>query len=84
MVLILILAACFLLLYIVEVHLGGALPHPCAPEGPMISDAFFGQALPLAAAGIGLPMSFQHHWAILLVIGAAVLYIHRKRRARRS
>ena len=84
MALILILAVCFLLLYIVEVHLGGALADSCGLDGPLSNDAFFGQALPLAAAGIGLPMSFQHHWAILLVIGAAVLYFARKRRNRRS
>ncbi|WP_243438579.1 hypothetical protein [Fundidesulfovibrio soli] len=83
MALILILSVCFLLLYIVEVHLGGALPHPCAPAGPMSNDAFFGQALPLAVAGIGLPMSFQHPWAVLLVIGAAALYLARKNRRAR-
>jgi len=82
MALLIILAFCFLALYIVEVHLGGALPHPCAPSGPLSNDAFFGQALPLAAAGIGLPMSFQHPWALLLVAGAAILYVARgKRRA---
>lgn len=79
MELIVILSVCFTLLFIVEVFLGGALPdpEPGAPtvHGRMRMDAFFGQALPLSAAGIGLPMSIQHTWAIALIAGAAVLHI---------
>ncbi len=84
MALILILLACFSLLFIVEVFLGGALPDSfgeshgpagCRGMGRMKMGAFFGQALPLAAAGIGLPMSLQYPWAILLVAGAAVLHV---------
>jgi hypothetical protein len=84
MELILVLLLCFSSLFIVEVFLGGALPDSFekAPGekasrrmGRMKMGAFFGQALPLAAVGIGLPMSLQHPWAILLVVLAAVLYI---------
>ena len=84
MELILILLLCFSALFVVEVFLGGALPDSVDTcqggkgsrrMGRMKMGAFFGQALPLAAAGIGLPMSLQHPWAILLVAGAAVLYI---------
>jgi hypothetical protein len=84
MELVLILLLCFSSLFIVEVFLGGALPdsfNTCQGRkgskrlGRMKMGAFFGQALPLAAAGIGLPMSLQHPWAILLVVLAAVLYI---------
>jgi len=79
MELLVILAACFTLLFIVEVFLGGALP---APEpgckhvgGRMKMGAFFGQALPLSVAGIGLPMSIQHGWAIWMVAGALILHV---------
>jgi len=79
MELVVILAACFTLLFIVEVFLGGALPAP-EPGCRTIRDrmkmgAFFGQALPLSFAGIGLPMSIQHGWAIWLVAGALVLHV---------
>lgn len=79
MALVVILALCFLLLFLVEVYLGGALPVSCALSGRLNMRAFFGQALPLAAAGIGLPMSFQHPWALLMVAGAAVLYVAMRR-----
>lgn len=79
MELIVILAACFTLLFIVEVFLGGTLP---APEpggknvgGRMNMGTFFGQALPLSLAGIGLPMSIQHGWAIWMVAGALLLHV---------
>jgi len=79
MELVLTLAVCFTLLFVVEVFLGGAVPapEPGSPElrGRMKMGAFFGQALPLSAAGIGLPMSVQHPWALWLVAGAAVLHI---------
>lgn len=79
MELVIILAACFTLLFIVEVYLGGALPAPevgCkSVGGRMKMGAFFGQALPLSLAGIGLPMSIQHGWAIWLVAGALVLHM---------
>lgn len=79
MELVLILALCFTLLFVVEVFLGGAVPAPepgsLALRGRMKMGAFFGQALPLSAAGIGLPMSIQHPWALWLVAGAAVLHI---------
>lgn len=79
MELVVILAACFTLLFIVEVFLGGALP---APEpgrksigGRMKMGAFFGQALPISLAGIGLPMSIQHGGAIWLVAAAIILHV---------
>lgn len=79
MELVVILAACFTLLFIVEVFLGGALPapeHGCKNVGGrMKMGAFFGYALPLSFAGIGLPMSIQHGWAIWLVAGALVLHV---------
>jgi hypothetical protein len=83
MELIFILLLCFALLFVVEVFLGGALPGespsrpgcPAPGMGRMGMGQFFGQALPLAMAGIGLPMSLQHHWAVLLLFGAGVLYI---------
>lgn len=79
MELVLILAICFTLLFVVEVFLGGTVPapEPGSPglRGRMKMGAFFGQALPLSAAGIGLPMSIQHPWALWLVAGAAVLHI---------
>lgn len=79
MELILILALCFTLLFVVEVFLGGAVPAP-EQESPALRrrmgmGAFFGQALPLSALGIGLPMSIQHPWALWLVAAAAVLHI---------
>lgn len=84
MELVLVLLACFGLLFVVEVFLGGALPEFLDESlggggrgrmGRMKMGAFFGQALPLAAAGIGLPMSLQHPWAVFLVAGAAALHI---------
>ncbi|MFP5220830.1 MAG: hypothetical protein ACLGSA_00935 [Acidobacteriota bacterium] len=79
MELIVILAACFTLLFVVEVFWGGTLPESedgCSTaRAPMKLGAFFGQALPLSAAGIGLPMSSQHGWAIWLVAGAAILHV---------
>jgi len=85
MELVIILALCFGLLFVVEVFLGGALPGEAqapSPEGcpapgrsRMGMGPFFGQALPLAATGIGLPMSLQHPWALLLVAGAGALYV---------
>lgn len=83
MELVIILAACFALLFIVEVFLGGALPgadsanfnKPGKMRVRMRMGEFFGHALPLAAAGIGLPMSVQHPWAATLVVGAALMHI---------
>lgn len=79
MELVIILAACFTLLFIVEVFLGGALPVPeparNGVEGRMKMGAFFGYALPLSFAGIGLPMSIQHGWAIWLVAGALIMHV---------
>lgn len=83
MELVLILVCCFALLFVVEVFLGGALPGESSIQagchglkmGRMGMGQFFGQALPLAMAGIGLPMSLQHHWAILLVVLAGVSHL---------
>ncbi len=83
MELLLILAACFVLLFIVEVFLGGAPPVPesgsgqnCGrPRGRLRMGEFFGYALPLAATAIGVPMSVQPPWALALVAGAALMYM---------
>ena len=83
MELLIILAACFVLLFIVEVFLGGAPPVPESGTGPdcgrrqgrLRMGEFFGYALPLASAAIGVPMSVQHPWAMALVAGAALMYI---------
>ena len=86
MQLMLIILACFLLLFIVEVFLGGALPgrEDGSPglRGRLPAREFFGYALPIAAAGLGIPMSFQHPWALLLVAGAVVLHLRYGRNKR--
>jgi len=79
MQLVAILAVCFVMLFVVEVFLGGALPSQ-DPNSPSFHERlrmgeFFGQLLPLSVAGIALPMSIQHHWAIWLVLGAALLHV---------
>jgi len=79
--------ACFLLLFVVEVFLGGALPGredgSQGLRGRLPAREFFGHALPIAAAGLGVPMSFQHPWALLLVVVAVALHM-RYGRTRRS
>lgn len=74
-----LVAVCFTLLFTVEVFLGAALPEDGYASAPgmrrMPLGAFFGQALPMAAAGLGLPMSLQHPWAVWLVVGAVVLHV---------
>lgn len=79
MELIAILALCLVVLFVVEVFFGGALPgqDPDAPilRGRLRMGEFFGQLLPLSLAGIALPMSIQHHWAVWLLLGAALLHV---------
>ncbi len=84
MVLVMVIAACFAMLFVVEVLLGApegffraevpAGGRPSATEKTGVRD-FFGRALPIAAAGVGLPMSLQHPWAVLLVLAVPVLYL---------
>ncbi|GFK94696.1 hypothetical protein NNJEOMEG_02543 [Fundidesulfovibrio magnetotacticus] len=73
-----VIVIAYVMLYLVEVYLGGTLP--CPTEGARLCQRlpkreFFGRVLPLAAAGLGIPLSFAHPWAILLVVGAAVLFL---------
>lgn len=79
MQLLFIILACFLMLFIVEVFLGGALPGredgSQGLRGRLPAREFLGCALPIAAAGLGIPMSFQHPWALLLVVLAAALHL---------
>ena len=77
MALVIIVAICFLLLFVVEVFLGGTLPAGEASERParLGLGEFFGQTPPLSAAGIGLPMSARHPWAVCLVTVAVVLHV---------
>ena len=79
MTLLAILVLCFVSLFVVEVFLGGALPGQasvCAPSPKRLKmGEFFGLLLPLSLGGIALPMSIQHHWALWLVLAAALLHI---------
>jgi len=78
MFLVLTLAVCFSLLFLVEVFLGGPLPVSGGEGlrfGRMPVGEFFGQALPLAAVGIGIPMSPQYPWALALVGAGVALHV---------
>ncbi len=74
-----VLVACFALLFIFEVVLGG-LPADfeageALPAATLRPGDFFGRLMPLSLAVIGLPMSMQHAWALWLVAAAAVLHL---------